>query len=148
MMTSSVLGSGCCPQRLSPVLAELSSADLLVYSLQTKCNACATPLPACNFLTALAGPGGNVYVFHLYWRLLGVHQRDARTEPEACEGDGMRVGIYLPQIGPDASQTRVVETAHAAVAPGATEVTALLQLAAGDRAVFTNPISSCQERLK
>jgi hypothetical protein len=34
MLTSSVLGDGCCPQRLSPVLAELSSADLLVYVLQ------------------------------------------------------------------------------------------------------------------
>jgi hypothetical protein len=143
MMTSSVLDNGFCPQRLSSVLAELSSADCSYTLYATKCNACATPLPACNFLTALAGPGGNAYVFHLYWRLLGVYQRDGRTEPEACEGDGMRVGIYLPQIGPDASQRRVVETAHAAVALGETEVTALLQLVAGDRAVFTNPISSC-----
>jgi hypothetical protein len=31
LMASSVLGDGCCPQRLSPVWAELSSADLLVY---------------------------------------------------------------------------------------------------------------------
>jgi hypothetical protein len=34
MMTSSVLGDDCCPQRLSPVLAELSSADLRVYALR------------------------------------------------------------------------------------------------------------------
>jgi alkanesulfonate monooxygenase SsuD/methylene tetrahydromethanopterin reductase-like flavin-dependent oxidoreductase (luciferase family) len=30
----------------------------------------------------------------------------------------MRIGIYLPQIGPEASQTRVVETAQAAEAAG------------------------------
>jgi len=34
MMTSSVLGDGGCPQRLSSVLAELSSADWLVYALR------------------------------------------------------------------------------------------------------------------